>query len=271
MLPSLKQQQKQQQQQLPFSNSKDDEYPWYFRGRAMLRPALVRVPNTSNLSQQEQNLMVLSVFGWTLGGTVILEYDESPVGKYREYVDLGGLAIINHRTSSMSKQRWMIGQYGSRLSVSTQSAEKLCQQVWDLTAEPADIKLIDDTLDGLNAVALLTNEGAGRRVLAAQGWNILRKGEDSNTQSLRSLPLLWTPKIKAIWTAFLSLRTSFQNSDSAADARCSSLPLHRLRISGNVKVLINQFQSAGVQENIPLGFDIALQNMLIEISPQVKD
>jgi hypothetical protein len=211
------------------------------------------------------------MFGWTLGGTVVLEYDESPVGKYREYVDLGGLAIINHRTSpTSSKQRWMIGQYGSRLAVSTQTAEKLCQQVWDLTAEPADIRLINDSPEGSNAVTLLTNKMTGRRVLAVQGWEILRRDEDSDSQSLRSLPLLWTPKIKAIWTPLISLGTSPQNSDIKVDAKCSTLPLHRLRISGNVKILLNQFQSAGAQENIPLGFDIALQNMLIEISPQVE-
>ena len=63
------------------------EYPWSFDGRLWFRPALVKTPE----GPLPGDVRPLGVFGWTLGGVVYLEYDESPVGPYVEYVTMGSL------------------------------------------------------------------------------------------------------------------------------------------------------------------------------------
>eukprot|EP00439_Symbiodinium_sp_Y106_P080470 s117_g19.t1 len=60
---------------------------WTFEGRVWFRPALVQCAAAAPAPQ----VSFLSLFGWTLGGTVCLEYDASPCGAYREVVDMGSL------------------------------------------------------------------------------------------------------------------------------------------------------------------------------------
>ena len=50
-----------------------------------------------------------------IGGNVCLQYDESPVGPYVEYVTMGSLV----------EKRGALGQWGSRLFVSTQPADEV--------------------------------------------------------------------------------------------------------------------------------------------------
>ena len=67
------------------------------------------------------------------GGVVSLEYDESPVGPYYEYVTMGSLVY----------KRGFLGQWGSRLFVSTQPAEEVCRRIWEVPAEQAEISFVD--------------------------------------------------------------------------------------------------------------------------------
>ena len=76
----------------------------------------------------------VAALGWTLGGVVTLEYDESPVGAYREYVTMGALVT----------KRGAVGQWGSRLCVSTPTAEAVCREVWGVPAQLADIELCEE-------------------------------------------------------------------------------------------------------------------------------
>jgi hypothetical protein len=72
------------------------EYPWRFSGRLWFRPSLVPVPTSENQKPSPPPpVSILSLFGWTLGGVVALEYDDSQVGPYREYVTMG--AIVSKR------------------------------------------------------------------------------------------------------------------------------------------------------------------------------
>jgi hypothetical protein len=48
----------------------DPEYPWSFTGRVWFQPALVRTPAPNAIAP---GITPLSLFGWTLGGTVCLE------------------------------------------------------------------------------------------------------------------------------------------------------------------------------------------------------
>ncbi len=57
------------------SVSIDDEYPQNFSGRLWFNPALVKVPKDGPGS----DVNVLSLFGYSLGGTVTLEYDSKSI------------------------------------------------------------------------------------------------------------------------------------------------------------------------------------------------
>lgn len=101
------------------TNGVDEAYPYLFEGRLWFRPAIVRVPEQLPPSVQSINL-----FGYSIGGVVSLEYDESPVGPYYEYVTMGSLVY----------KRGFLGQWGSRLFVSTQPAEEVCRRIWEVPA-----------------------------------------------------------------------------------------------------------------------------------------
>jgi hypothetical protein len=109
-------------------NGLDEEYPWRFEGRFVFRPSLVRITPSSS-TPPSANL--LSLFGYSLGGSVILEYDISPVGPYREYVTMGGVVGAGEVSVGESNKKLLtIGQWGTDLYVSTQVAEDVCKQVW---------------------------------------------------------------------------------------------------------------------------------------------
>jgi hypothetical protein len=108
--------------------SADPEYPWSFTGRVWFQPALVRTPAPNAVAP---GITPLSLFGWTLGGTVCLEYDESPAGRYLEVVQMGAL---------VASDGGGVGQWGTRLWVSTAPAEELCRAVWGVPAELRPIR-----------------------------------------------------------------------------------------------------------------------------------
>ena len=64
-------------------NGLDPEYPWRFEGRFIFRPSLVRTDSGLDGNGGPPSATLLSLFGYSLGGSVILEYDISPVGPYR--------------------------------------------------------------------------------------------------------------------------------------------------------------------------------------------
>ena len=53
-------------------------------GRLWFRPAFVRAPDPSSLPA---GVSAVALLGWTIGGVVALEYDESPVGPYVDTYD----------------------------------------------------------------------------------------------------------------------------------------------------------------------------------------
>ena len=57
--------------------------------KAWFRPAVQRV------RQAPREATLVELLGWSLGGLVCLEYDESPCGGYREVVDMGSLVVRN--------------------------------------------------------------------------------------------------------------------------------------------------------------------------------
>jgi hypothetical protein len=246
-------------------------YEWTFKGRAMLRPCLQRIKDdhsktaTTSTNHQQLHFDVLSLFGWTLGGRVALQYDVSPAANgdlaYNEFVVLGCLGICEHG----------VGQVGRALYVNETDAVELCDSVWDLGAQLARIDFQEEGGAGVDI-----QENQNSRSFQVRGWSNLRSGDGkaSATASDRNvrLDLLWTPTITGIWFRPLPW-WPFRKTGRG-------LPVHRLRVSGKAKL-----QWAGALESseeptmdtsservtiVPFGVDIILQNALIEISTRIN-
>eukprot|EP00977_Amphora_coffeiformis_P014100 scaffold3851_cov162-Amphora_coffeaeformis.AAC.3 len=252
----------------------ESAYPWRFTGRCIFVPSLVKVNKQDADLTNKNDLFVLNLLGWTVGGTVALEYDDSPVGYYREWVKLGGLAIYPRR--SAAQQSLLTGQVGSKLYVSRPEAEVLCERVWGLVANKgASIQFLDN--EDRNHIRLSQSaRSSGDLVsLKASGWNHVRK---SGGVSFKNLSLLvWTPTIKAIWAGLLSFRVS-PLSDDAQDKENGDdlLPLHRLRLSGCVRPARIDWDTTDTTmlpepQAFYFGLGLAVENLVIEISPPIPD
>jgi hypothetical protein len=256
-----------QKKQEPTSNENgsDPDYPWCFTGRLWFRPALVRVQDSNTQALDDTGIIsILNIFGYTLGGTVALEYDTSPVGPYREYVSMG--ALVACTTGGM------VGQWGSRLHVSTQTAEDICQQVWGVPAELADIQFIEEgsSIQVKSAPDPLLSSFSDASTAAAKkkpliqvtGWSKTRVS-DENAPVRGGLPIWWTPTIKALW---LQLIPSFLLPLD----RKGGLPVHRLRLSASSISLQLCGQEPSDLLGIPLGVGLSVDNVLIEIGREER-
>jgi len=291
------------------SQSNDPNYPYNFTGRLWFLPSLVKVPkpkpkpkpnqhssqNTDlglGLGLESKNIQILSLFGYTLGGSVCLEYDTSPVGPYREYVTMSALVM----------KRGTIGQWGSRLYVSTSQAEKVCRDVWGVPAELAtidfvqegevlrvdlppsssssdDMRMSHDDNDDDDSVALIRVGGwKNTRVLVGHGDE---NGKSNQVKRWGNIPVYWTPTIKALWLPLIPFRDNGGGGDSV-----NSLPLHRLRLSASAIRLHWSGINRGVgvkkdrtgkdtknenQLNVPLGLGLVVDNVLIEIGKRCEE
>lgn len=236
-------------------NGLDESFPWRFEGRLWFRPALVRTPP----EPLPGGVNALSLFGWTLGGVVCLEYDVSPVGPYVEYVTMGSLV----------SKRGTLGQWGSRLFVSTEVAETVCRQVWDVPAEVADLSFADDgeTLSVDAAPALVGPRFSGlsgptQEKIRVGGWAATRsyKDESDGIQygKVGNLPVLWTPSIKALWAPFVPQASGSDDSQA--------MPLHRLRLSASSARLHLCGQAQSDELGIPLPAGFSVDGLRIEIA-----
>ena len=258
-------------------NGLNEDYPWRFEGRFIFRPSLVRITPTSS-SPPAANL--LSVLGYSLGGSVVLEYDISPVGPYREYVTMGGVVGLGQVTvGETNKGRLLgIGQWGTDLYVSTQIAEDVCKQVWGVPAQVADIELNEiggtiqdgrDDDDG-GGEANVGQRGEAKRKFTLHGWEntrVLSSEELIQQQKNRigSIPIFWTPTIKALWAPI-----SFPNIINNEKMHEDLLPVHTLRLSASA-LRFKQCKRIGKSEGeIPLGIALVVDNVLIEIGERVN-
>jgi len=254
-------------------NGLDPNYPWRFEGRFIFRPALVRVP--SNDDDLPPCSKLLSLFGYTLGGSVVLEYDVSPVGPYREYVNMGGVVALGqvNIAESVDDTNQMtylgLGQWGTNLYVSTQEADDVCKEVWGVPSALADIEFDEDgkiLCDGPDE----TSEKGTRKQFNLSGWDntrILPKGTRiDSVKSFGNIPIFWTPTIKALW-APISFQFNGSTDNIKSDKR---LPVHKLRLSASALRLKKckrlQHQSS---DEIPIGLVLVVDNVLIEIGRRV--
>jgi len=246
-------------------NGLDSDYPWRFEGRFIFRPSLVRVPDAADAAPKSASLIQL--FGFSLGGSVALEYDVSPVGPYREYVDMGGLVAlggvdvgIENRLDSRSL---VLGQWGSNLYVSTKVAEDVCRQVWGVPAEVANIDFEESgsrIIDGPDC----DKQEEGPNFFCLRGWQNTRMVEDNRDKRssyfFRRIPVYWTPTIKALWAPLLLSGGSDQNC----------LPLHRLRLSAGQIQIKPCARPQPKDGEVPLGLALVVDNALIEIAERER-
>lgn len=210
---------------------------WRFEGRFIFAPQLVRAPDAA-----AGGAAVVSLFGWTVGGVVALEYDASVCGAYRELVEMGALVA----------KRGRAGQWGSRLSVSTAEAARACADIWAVPAEAAAIAYEDA------GEALRVSGGPGDYEIT--GWGRTRFAGASAVRS-PALPVTWTPEIKALW-APIGL------SPLAEDA-ADGLAVHDLRLSAKALAL-RTFADRRPADDArrPLGFCLAVDGIRIDIAPR---
>jgi len=251
-------------------NGLDSDYPWRFEGRFIFRPSLVKVSNNNS----PPSASLLSLFGYSLGGSVVLEYDISPVGPYREYVTMGGVVGLGNVNVGSDvngvQKRLLVGQWGTNLYVNTQIAEDVCQLVWGVPAQVADIDFIesgDILTDGPD-----DNKG-NRKLFKLSGWGnnarILKSDDVNATTPKRygNIPIYWTPTIKALWAPLLF-------PGGGGNEREELLPLHKLRLSGSA-ISLKRCQriideSTNQREGeIPLGLALVVDNVLIEIGERI--
>ena len=267
----------QSEKLLECENGLDQNYPWRFEGRFIFRPSLVKVPKDENDLPPCSSL--ISAFGYTLGGSVVLEYDDSPVGPYREYVVMGGLVALGRVTvgessDDPSQMRSLgVGQWGTHLYVTTQVAEDVCKEVWGVPATLADIQFIEDGEKLQDGPDETTDNG--RRKFNLSGWNnarILTRTPNSRSESNKrfgNIPIFWTPTIKALWAP---VSFPFQSFSDKPDINSEqALPVHKLRLSASALRLKKCDRSLQKSSHeIPLGLVLVVDNVLIEIGRRVS-
>ena len=165
----------------------------------------------------------------------------------------------------------MVGQWGSRLYVSTQVAEQVCRDVWAVPAEVADIRFTennnDKTRTALNVLAAPdpladTNQ---RQTIEVSGWSQTRvSNADSPVRG--GIPIWWTPSIKALWVRLLPTFLVPVRQPGGGDA--DGLPVHKLRLSASSLSLQFCGQEPSELLGIPLGIGLSVDNVLIEIGRQ---
>ena len=246
-------------------NGLDPHYPWRFEGRFIFRPSLVRVRTEEHNLPPCSNLV--SFLGYTLGGSVVLEYDISPVGPYKEYVNMGGVVAlgrvcVGESFDGLQKMKQLgLGQWGTNLFVSTQVAEDVCREIWGVPATLADIEFERDgecLRDG-------PEEITGRNIkFNLSGWDNARiTTNTSSTKRFGGVPIIWTPTIKALWAPFSFPFNGCRDSNTF-------LPVHKLRLSASALSLKRcERVKEPSSDEIPLGLALVVDNVLIEIGRRV--
>jgi len=178
-------------------------FPWSFTGRVRFRPALVQAPE----EPVADGVQAVSLLGVTLGGSVCLQYDTSPVGPYLEVVQMAAAVF--------SERLWTTALWGCRLMVSTDEADSANGDNWGVPSERRDITFEEEGEPGIFA------DADGR--LRVGGWGAMRF-EAEGAESWGRLPIWWTPTLKALWLPFSPWRN---------DQEGGTLPLRRLRLSAS--------------------------------------
>ncbi len=202
----------------------------------------------------------------------------SPVGPYREYVTMSALVM----------KKGCIGQWGSRLYVSTKEAEDVCREMWGVPAELANIDFdeqreqSDSSKNTALHVTCPPNPKASKDInIRVEGWKNTRllfkedyEYANFNPKRFGDIPVFWTPTIKALWAPFVP----FASSDGSPD---QGLPLHKLRLSASAirlhwsglkkEIKVEDYSEEEYNVGIPLGLSLIIDNVFIEIGTRTDN
>ena len=129
--------------------------PWRFpHARCLYQPAWV--PAQAAQAATPPDVTLLSLFGWTLGGTFVVEWTDSPVGPYREVAVLSALVV----------RGGVFGAWVSHIVVDSPDAMVHGRELWGL---PARVGSVAFEAAPDNAAGRLVFEEDTR--VTVQGWD----------------------------------------------------------------------------------------------------
>jgi len=108
--------------------------PWTFRNaRVLYQPALVPLKSAKEVTPKSDDLRILSLFGWTLGGVFVVDWQDSPVGPYKE------VAVL----SALVERDFNIGAWASHIVVTESDAAYAAQTLFGLPAVVGDVDFVE--------------------------------------------------------------------------------------------------------------------------------
>ncbi|CAB9508284.1 NEOXANTHIN-DEFICIENT 1 [Seminavis robusta] len=191
-------------------------------------------------------LILLSLGGYTLGGIFCIEYQESPIGSYREVAFL----------SSLVARPPFIGAWASHIIVDSEEAAKYGQEFWGLPATVLPINFIADS-SSEESTKISNQHGSillSDNVIQVSGWGTTVP--NNNDRTTNTIPKLILEKLDVSLPSFSGL-LPVDNNEAAAS---KPSPLLQYPLS------IEKPSSLGLDRSKSLQFgDVADSSMLHEV------
>lgn len=158
-------------------------------------------------------------------------------------------------------KRGTFGFWGSRLYVSTPEARQDNVDIWGVPAEVADIEYHEggESLS-VDTPPPISDDGAAPPVIRLSGWKAtrsderLRTGGWAATNPIGNLPVLWTPRLKILWSPLVPL-----------PATVAPQQTRPLRLSASSLRLHLCAQSPSDDLGIPIPIGLSVDGLRIEI------
>ena len=152
--------------------------PWAFpQARCLYQPSWVPLDAARRVTPPE--ITILSAFDYTLGGTFVVEWTDSPVGPYKEVAVLSALVM----------RGLSLGAWVSHIRVSSESAEEYGKAFWGLPARTVRLHFEPD--EDREGRGLLDFQSDGSVAVSGwDGWQPVDPSASRPRRSLLSLPSL---------------------------------------------------------------------------------
>lgn len=160
--------------------------------------------------------------------------------------------------------------------MSNTEAERICQDIWKVPAEVADIEFREGNAASPSRSSTLavtpapdpTKTNKMIPQIVVDGWENTRTIFDTPIEHQeaapprRGLPILWTPNIKALWAPFVPFPSPRNSSET------DKFPSYPLRLSASALRLHWCGQESSELLGIPIDIGLSIDNVLIEIGPE---
>ena len=182
--------------------------PWTFRNaRVLYQPALVPLKSAKEVTPKSDDLRILSLFGWTLGGVFVVDWKDSPVGPYKE------VAVL----SALVERDFNLGAWASYIIVTESEACLAAKTLFGLPAVVGDVDFVEDESDDVKEWALVWRKAVkGLRMVAEDVAVMFKYAMGTATPGLSEPAERLRPPITAKTTESSRRRFVFRSSDSVA-------------------------------------------------------